>query len=99
MKLHFVSVNVALVLMVSSLACSAQPPRFNYQAKLTDSGGVPLEGAHSLAFRIYQGGDAVTADLGTLMFEESVNLNLTGGIASHTVGTGTGQSPGPLTAA
>lgn len=75
-----------------------QPDRFNYQAKLTDSGGIPLSGSHAFFFSVYQGGSAGAANSGTLVFKESVSKQVADGIVSHAVGTGsniTGGSPGP----
>lgn len=88
-----------VLVVMSSIAAMGQPPRFNFQARLTDSGGVPLSGAHALLFRLYRGGDAGTADSGSLLFEETVNTSLANGIVNHAVGTGSGQTQGPLTAA
>lgn len=47
-------------------ANAAVPHLLNYQGRLTDSSGVPLNGAYSLTFRIY---DAETT--GNLLWEES----------------------------
>jgi len=48
-----------------SIVYAAVPHLINYQGRLTDSGGVPLNGTYSLTFRIY---DAETA--GSLLWEE-----------------------------
>lgn len=77
-----------LMLSIALSAWSAQPPRFNYQAKLTDSGGAPIFGVHTIFFSLFQGGDAVTAGSGTLVFKESKSLTLAAGLLNHTVGTG-----------
>ena len=45
---------------------AAVPHLINYQGRLTDSGGVPLNGSYNLTFRIY---DAETA--GNLLWEEA----------------------------
>lgn len=83
---------------LAGLAMAAQPPRFNYQAKLSDGFGAPLQGNHSLEFQIYQGGTAGGASSGVLVFQEFVNVTAVNGVVNATVGTGTGQTPGPLTA-
>src|ERR1043166_3166673 len=85
-------------LLTVATAEAAQPPRFNYQAKLSDSSGAPLQGLHTLTVRIYQGGDATTANSGKKVYEETVTPNIANGIVSHAVGTGTGQTLGPLEA-
>lgn len=85
----------AMFLGCGSIVLSAQPPRFNYQAKVTDNGGAALTGTHSCVFRIYEGGSANAEDSGTLRYEETSSLNLNVGILNHTVGTGT--SDGTLT--
>src|SRR5205085_10415067 len=68
------------------------PARFNYQARLTDSGGAPLSGLHTLYFSLYAGGDANTSASGVLQSSEFAVLNIEGGIVNHTVGTGTGAT-------
>jgi hypothetical protein len=49
-----------------SIASAAVPRLINYQGKLTDTSGAPLEGSYTLTFRIY---DAATA--GNLLWEET----------------------------
>ena len=53
---------------LSASAFAAVPHLINYQGKLTDTGGVPLEGSYGLTFRIY---DAETG--GNLLWEETQN--------------------------
>ncbi len=62
-----------LVMLIVSLLCGLQatgftavPHLINYQGRLTDKAGKPLEGAYSLTFRIY---DAETA--GNLLWQET----------------------------
>ena len=50
----------------SSAAYAEVPHLINYQGRLTDTGGVPLNGSYNLTFRIY---DAETA--GNLLWEET----------------------------
>lgn len=74
---------------ILSAATASQPPRFNYQARVTDSSGTPLAGSHSCVFRIYDGGTAATTNSGTLKYEETASPIFTAGLVSHAVGTGT----------
>lgn len=78
------------------IAAAAPPMRFNYQGKLTDNAGVPLQGAHTLIFSLWAGGSTTVANSGAKVYEEQVALSLANGIANHAVGSGTGQVPGPL---
>ena len=56
----------SLATLLSSLVYAAVPHLINYQGRLTDSSGTPLNGAYSLTFRIY---DAETA--GNLLWQET----------------------------
>jgi hypothetical protein len=90
-----------LVLVLWSLyltAHSYQPPRFNYQARLTDAGGAPLSGNHVIYFKLFHGGTATTPNSGANVYAESANINITAGVANHSVGSGNATS-GTLTAA
>lgn len=71
------------------MAPGAPPLQFNYQARLTDSGGAPLQGIHNAYFGIYQGGDSSTANSGANAYSETVAATVTNGILNQTVGTGT----------
>ena len=65
---HFLSSFVILssiVCLPSSFVYAAVPHLINYQGRLTDSSGAPLNGSYELAFRIY---DAQAA--GNLLWEE-----------------------------
>jgi hypothetical protein len=84
------------ILAVALGAQSAQPTRFNYQARLTDAGGAPLSGIHDFYFSLYEGGNANTAGSGTLLFRELGRRKAMDGVVNHTMGTGTTQS-GDLT--
>nr|ACS83706.1 parallel beta-helix repeat protein [uncultured bacterium AOCefta2] len=86
------------VLAITLVCGAAQQPRFNYQAKLSGGGGVPLQGVHTLYFKLFQGGTPGSANSGTEVFSESSAVTITNGVANHTVGTGVVQVPGPLTA-
>jgi len=56
----------SIILLPSSIVYAAVPHLLNYQGRLTDSGGAPLNGTYALTFRIY---DAETA--GTMLWEET----------------------------
>lgn len=82
-----------LIAVALALACSGAfasiPVRFNYQARLTDSGGTPLTGTHNVAFAIYSGGSSDVADSGDLLYSEAAVIQVTNGVINHIVGTGT----------
>lgn len=71
--------------------CQADVPQLmNYQARLTDTGGTPLNGTHDLRFRIYDaasGGSALWSEVhsGVTITNGYVNL-LLGGIAAFPAG-------------
>jgi N-acetylneuraminic acid mutarotase len=88
---------VALVLVLGSGTGFATPPiRFNYQTRLTDASGSPLQGGHTLFVGVWEGGTAGAANSGTLKYSESAVVTLSDGVASHAVGSGTPLS-GSLT--
>jgi hypothetical protein len=64
-----------------SVANAAVPHLINYQGRLTDSSGKPLEGTHNLTFRIY---DAENA--GNLLWEETQSVLLQKGVFSVLLG-------------
>ncbi|MBX7244833.1 MAG: hypothetical protein K1X53_05005 [Candidatus Sumerlaeaceae bacterium] len=78
-----------LCLICAQVAFAGQPVRFNYQAKLTDSSGIPLTGAHTIYASIYVGGTAGAANSGTQVFGESSPISISNGVVNYTVGTGT----------
>ncbi|MBX7245044.1 MAG: hypothetical protein K1X53_06075 [Candidatus Sumerlaeaceae bacterium] len=94
--MSFRSFLIAFFLVAIVGSGCAQPARFNYQAKLTDSGGAPLTGAHTLYFSLFQGGSLGVADSGTLVFKESAAISIVNGVASHSVGTGSNITGGAL---
>lgn len=83
-----VAVLVLVVTLISIGAFATQPVQFNYQAKLTDSNGAPLEGTHTFYFSIWSPGNINVPDGGTLRYSETVSLNAANGIINHAVGTG-----------
>ncbi|MFA5271183.1 MAG: hypothetical protein WC412_02445 [Candidatus Omnitrophota bacterium] len=66
LSLFFLLFSSSFVLHSSSLVYAEIPHLINYQGRLTDSGGVPLNGSYAVTFRIY---DAETA--GSLLWEET----------------------------
>jgi hypothetical protein len=76
-------VNFLLFTLNCSLSTlnAAVPHLINYQGRLTDSTGKPLEGTHNLTFRIY---DAETA--GNLLWEETQSVLLQKGVFSVLLG-------------
>ncbi len=73
MKNMTVSARVSMLILICFLSSvflplsyAAVPHLLNYQGRLTDSGGAPLNGTYALTFRIY---DAETA--GTMLWEET----------------------------
>lgn len=81
---------VILAIFFNILPLCADPPgRFNYQARLTDSGNNPLNGSHTLFFSIYQGGTSGSAGSGLLVYKESKGSLISDGLVSHEVGSGT----------
>src|SRR5690349_5390641 len=85
---------VGLIIMAQTpLLHAAQPTRFNYQARLTGSGGTALTGTHTLTFWIFEGGTAAGAGSGTQKYKETAAVNIQNGLASFAVGTGTPSGP------
>jgi hypothetical protein len=89
---------ILAVVALCGIAVAGQPPRFNWQGKLTDSSGVPLQGSHTFYFKMFQGGTAGAANSGLSVFEESAALNAQHGVVNHTVGTGSAQAAGAFAA-
>jgi hypothetical protein len=77
------------VLLCSTAALAAPPERFNYQARLTDGAGAPLDGPQTLILGIYHGGTAGAANSGTKVYEETASVTANKGVVSHAVGSGT----------
>jgi hypothetical protein len=54
-----------------SSPCQASVPHLiNLQGRLTDASGNPIQTSTQVEFRLFQGGDANTADAGTLVYRE-----------------------------
>lgn len=95
MKIGFAMLTVALAAAAAPAAGVA--PRFRWQARLTDTAGVPLAPApRVLTFGLYRGGSPDAAGSGALVYRETAAVDVAaGGIASHSVGTGVPDSGQP----
>jgi trimeric autotransporter adhesin len=79
-----------LCTMLLALPAAATPPKtLSYQGVLTNAAAVPVNGAQTIVFSLY---DAATA--GNLLWSESQGVNVANGLFSVTLGAGT-----PLTLA
>ena len=94
MKLLFAVLTA--VVICAQVAAQGVPSRFNYQARLTDSGGVPLSGNQTLFLSLYSGGTAGSAGSGTLVYKESASAAAVDGVVSHPLGSGTPLFGGPF---
>jgi hypothetical protein len=88
MKRLIIITTLSFVLAITSVASAAIPHLINYQGKLTDSNGVPLNGTYNITFRIY---NAQTS--GNLLWEEphtqanGTQITITNGIFSIMLGS------------
>ncbi len=79
-----------LLVSQTSWAVNAAPSLINYQARLTNAGGTPLNGTHSLTFRIYD-----VASGGTAIWSEThSSVTVTDGFLSVLLGGA--PSPNPI---
>jgi len=90
------SVVLAASMICSQVGAQGIPSRFNYQARLTDSGGAPLSGNQTLYLSLYSGGTAGSAGSGTLVYKESASVTAVDGVVSHPLGGGTPLFGGPF---
>nr|ACS83711.1 Kelch-like ECH-associated protein 1 [uncultured bacterium AOCefta2] len=82
---------------LTEVAHAAQPVRFNYQAKLSNSSGA-LQGLHTIYVGLWDGGTSGSAGSGTLVYSETAAVTASNGVVNHAVGTGNSSGgPGPLT--
>ena len=81
---------VPVLALVLSAVCvfATQPVQFNYQARLTDPGGAPLQGAHTLYVTIWSPGGVNTPNGGVQRYGETAAVTTVDGIVNHVVGTG-----------
>lgn len=79
---------LGILTLMGAAGFAIQPLQFNYQARLNDSDGSPLEGVHTAYFSLYQGGDAATANSGNHVYTETAAISFSDGVINHTVGTG-----------
>jgi N-acetylneuraminic acid mutarotase len=78
-----------LQLLTAGVLSAGQPVRFNYQGRLSDSGGAPLSGSHTIHFKLFSGGSAAAADSGSLVYYETAVVTAANGGVTHAVGSGT----------
>jgi len=64
-KITFLLLAVSIAFCVSSPVFAAVPRLINYQGKITDANGQPLDGSYSITFRLYN-----AASAGTMRWEE-----------------------------
>jgi len=77
-----------IVLAVSIASGAGTPSLMNYQGRLTDSGGSPLNGAYSLVFTIYD--DPTAGAPGNIKWQEThPSVTVTDGLFNVTLGAGT----------
>ena len=76
------------VLAGTKTALATQPVRFNYQARLTDSGGAPLQGLHTLFVTIWSPGNVNTPNGGVQRYGETATVTAVNGVVNHVVGSG-----------
>ena len=69
-----------LSLLITSLAF-AMPSEMNYQGKLTDIGGDPLDGTYDMKFRIYN-----AASGGNMLWNEEQSVLVTDGVFDVSLG-------------
>lgn len=80
-KLFTMLVVIVSFVLIGTVSHAAIPHLINYQGKLTDSAGKPLEGSQSIAFRIY---DAESG--GSLLWQETQAITTQKGIFSCLLG-------------
>ncbi|MFT6234905.1 MAG: hypothetical protein ACJAZO_005429 [Myxococcota bacterium] len=74
---------VAVVALLLPIAASAVPPLLDHQGRLMDSVGTPIEGSHTLTFRLY------TTDVGgTAFWSEQQTLPMSDGFFGAKIGNG-----------
>lgn len=75
------------ILIICSVSIAQIPRTMNYQAKLTDTGGVALNGDHSVTFKLWDavtGGNNIWWETKTVtvtngLFDEELDLSINGG--------------------
>jgi len=90
MRLLVASILVALVIGVLPPVHSGAPNLVSYQGRLMGPGSVPVTSVTQLRFRIYLGGDDVSAvSGGSLVYDETALIQpATTGVFSHEIGSG-----------
>ncbi|MBX7244262.1 MAG: hypothetical protein K1X53_02115 [Candidatus Sumerlaeaceae bacterium] len=86
------SARLSLVTLVlwcfTSAVFTTQPPRFNYQSKLTGTDGLPLMGPHAIYFTIWSPGNEAVPNGGVQRYGEVTTITAVNGVVNHVIGTG-----------
>jgi hypothetical protein len=90
MKTKLLLCSAAFLAVHCTLSLASVPPLINYQGRLTNSSGIPVNGTTNMAVRVY---DALVG--GSLLYEESIGaVPITNGVYSFQFGvTGGVQVP------
>ncbi len=78
----WVAMVVILTIILGTSPVFAVPGLINYQGKLTDSGGNPLDGVFSMTFRLYDANSG-----GSSLWNETQSVSVTDGIYSIELGS------------
>src|SRR5690348_14058530 len=82
-------------MMLAAGVCHAGVPNLiNLQGRLTDVSGNPIQSPTQVEFRMFQGGDANTADSGSMVYREIGNVTPgSDGAYSYLLGGGSAIAP------
>lgn len=81
--MKFAAIGFALLLCLAGTALAAVPNSLQYQGRLTDNTGAPLNGAFNVTFTIYSDSAGTTS-----LWTETRPLTLANGLFTVTLGTG-----------
>src|SRR5438309_1822763 len=80
-KNHSISVQLAALgiallmnLTAGRLCCASVPNLINLQGRLTDVSGNPIQSPTQVEIRMFQGGDANSADSGAMVYREIATI-------------------------
>lgn len=80
--LNLILTTVLFLSVICGLSYAAVPRLINYQGKLTDTSGVPLNGSYAITFRLY---DALSG--GNMLWEETQQVVIDKGIVGILLGS------------